>query len=96
MAFTLPSDKRLSLFIENEREKSWAVLDLNPVTSSVSGISWRVWGVRNRRTESNGDEAGAHRRNPRHYTVDFDDRDDGMRRLASCPHQVAPNAFHDA
>jgi len=29
MAFTLPSDKRLSLFIENEREKSWAVLDLN-------------------------------------------------------------------
>jgi hypothetical protein len=27
-------------------------------------------------------------RNPRHYTVSFDDLDDGVRRLAGCPHQV--------
>lgn len=35
-------------------------------------------------------------RNPRHYTVGFDDLEDGVRRLASCPHQVVPNAYHDA
>jgi hypothetical protein len=35
-------------------------------------------------------------RNPRHYTVGFDDREDGVRRLASCPHQVVPNVYYDA
>ncbi len=35
-------------------------------------------------------------RNPRHYTVGFDDLEDGARRLASCPHQVVPNVYHDA
>jgi hypothetical protein len=35
-------------------------------------------------------------RNPRHYTVGFDDLEDGVRRLAGCPHQVVPNAYHDA
>lgn len=35
-------------------------------------------------------------RNPRHYTVGFDDLEDGARRLASCPHQVMPNSYHDA
>ena len=35
-------------------------------------------------------------RNPRHYTVGFDNLDDGVRRLARCPHQVVPNAYHDA
>lgn len=35
-------------------------------------------------------------RNPRHYTVSFDDLDDGVRRLAGCPHQVMPNSYHDA
>jgi hypothetical protein len=35
-------------------------------------------------------------RNPRHYTVSFDDLEDGVQRLASCPHQVMPNAYHDA
>jgi hypothetical protein len=35
-------------------------------------------------------------RNPRHYTVSFDDLEDGVRRLASCPHRVRPNAYHDA
>jgi hypothetical protein len=35
-------------------------------------------------------------RNPRHYTVGFDVLEDGVRRLASCPHQVVPNAYHDA
>ena len=35
-------------------------------------------------------------RNPRHYTVGFDDLGDGVRRLASCPHQVMPNSYHDA
>jgi hypothetical protein len=35
-------------------------------------------------------------RNPRHYTVGFDDLEDGVRLLASCPHQVVPNAYHDA
>lgn len=35
-------------------------------------------------------------RNPRHFTVSFDDLEDGVRRLVSCPHQVTPNAYHDA
>jgi hypothetical protein len=35
-------------------------------------------------------------RNPRHYTVGFDDLDDGVRRLAGCPRQVVPNLYHDA
>jgi hypothetical protein len=35
-------------------------------------------------------------RNPRHYTLGFDYLDDGVRRLARCPHQVVPNAYHDA
>lgn len=35
-------------------------------------------------------------RNPRHYTVGFDHLDDGVRRLARCPHQVVPNPYHDA
>ena len=35
-------------------------------------------------------------RNSRHYTVSFDDLEDGVQRLASCPHQVMPNAYHDA
>ena len=35
-------------------------------------------------------------RNPRHYTVSFDDLVDGVRRLVSCPHHVMPNAYHDA
>jgi hypothetical protein len=35
-------------------------------------------------------------RNPRHYTVGFDDLADGVQRLVRCPHQVVPNAYHDA
>jgi len=35
-------------------------------------------------------------RNPRHYTVGFDDLVDGVQRLVRCPHQVVPNAYHDA
>ena len=35
-------------------------------------------------------------RNPCHYTAGFDDLDDGVRRLVGCPHQVVPNAYHDA
>jgi hypothetical protein len=35
-------------------------------------------------------------RNPRHFTVGFDDLEDGVRRLAACPHQIMPNAYHDA
>jgi hypothetical protein len=35
-------------------------------------------------------------RNPRHYTVSFDDLEDGVHRLVSCPHRVIPNAYHDA
>jgi hypothetical protein len=35
-------------------------------------------------------------RNPRHYTVSFDDPEGGVLRLVSCPHQVMPNAYHDA
>jgi hypothetical protein len=35
-------------------------------------------------------------RNPRHYTVSFADLDDGVRRLAACPHRVVPNSYCDA
>jgi len=35
-------------------------------------------------------------RNPRHYIVSFDDLEDGVRRLASRPHQVVPNVYYDA
>jgi hypothetical protein len=35
-------------------------------------------------------------RNPRHYTVGFDDLEDGVRRLASRPYQVVPNVYYDA
>ena len=35
-------------------------------------------------------------RNPRHFTVSFDDLEDGVQRLVSCPHQVMPNAYYDA
>jgi hypothetical protein len=35
-------------------------------------------------------------RNLRHYTVSFDDLEDGVQRLVSCPHQVMLNAYHDA
>jgi len=35
-------------------------------------------------------------RNPRHFTVGFDDLERGVLQLASCPHQVVPNAYHDA
>jgi hypothetical protein len=35
-------------------------------------------------------------RNPRHYTVAFDDLDHGIEALAGCLHQVVPNPYHDA
>ena len=35
-------------------------------------------------------------RNPHHYTVGFDALENGARRLASCPHRVVPNPYHDA
>lgn len=35
-------------------------------------------------------------RNPRHYTVGFDELDDGVQRIASCDHQIVPNPYHDA
>lgn len=35
-------------------------------------------------------------RNPRLYTVSFDDLEDGVQRLVSCPRRVMPNAYHDA
>jgi hypothetical protein len=35
-------------------------------------------------------------RNPRHYTIGFDDLDDGVRRLAGCQHRTVPNPYHDA
>lgn len=35
-------------------------------------------------------------RNPRHYTVGFEDLEDGVRRLVACPCQVVPNAYYDA
>lgn len=35
-------------------------------------------------------------RNPRHYTVAFDDLDDGVARLAGCQYRVVPNPYYDA
>jgi hypothetical protein len=35
-------------------------------------------------------------RNPRHYTVGFDDLDQGIAALVGCAHQVVPNSYHDA
>lgn len=35
-------------------------------------------------------------RNPRHYTVGFDELDEGVLRIASCAHQIVPNPYHDA
>lgn len=35
-------------------------------------------------------------RNPRHFTVSFDDLEVGAQRLARCPHQIMPNAYYDA
>lgn len=35
-------------------------------------------------------------RNPRHYTVSFDDLEDGVQRLVRCPHRVMLNTYHDA
>lgn len=35
-------------------------------------------------------------RNPRHYTVAFDDLDRGVARLVGCEHQVVLNPYHDA
>jgi hypothetical protein len=35
-------------------------------------------------------------RNPRHYTVGFDDLDKGVQRIAICGHQIVPNPYHDA
>jgi hypothetical protein len=34
--------------------------------------------------------------NPRHYTLAFDDLDQGIAALARCAHQVIPNPYHDA
>jgi hypothetical protein len=34
-------------------------------------------------------------RNPRHYTLGFDDVDEGIQELARCEHQVVLNAYHD-
>ncbi len=35
-------------------------------------------------------------RSPRHYTVGFDDIEQGVTALAGCAHQVVPNRYHDA
>ena len=35
-------------------------------------------------------------RNPRHYTIGFDDLHDGLARLVGCAHQEMPNPYHDA
>jgi hypothetical protein len=35
-------------------------------------------------------------RNPRHYTLGFDDLDQGIVALVGCRHQVVPNPYHDA
>jgi len=34
-------------------------------------------------------------RNPRHYTVRFDDLDEGVKALTSCDHQVMTNPYYD-
>src|SRR5260370_7593170 len=33
---------------------------------------------------------------PRHYTVSFEDLDDGLARLAHCQQRIVPNPYHDA
>ena len=35
-------------------------------------------------------------RNPRHYTIAFDDLSLGIERLVDCEHQVVPNPYYDA
>ncbi len=35
-------------------------------------------------------------RNPRHYTIGFDELDQGIAALVGCRHQVVPNPFHNA
>jgi hypothetical protein len=35
-------------------------------------------------------------RNPLHFTIGFDDLEEGVRRLARCERQVMPNPYHDA
>jgi hypothetical protein len=35
-------------------------------------------------------------RNPLHFTIGFDDLDEGVRLLAHCEHRVMPNPYHDA
>ena len=35
-------------------------------------------------------------RNARHYTVAFDDLDDGVVRLAGCQDRAVPNPYYDA
>jgi hypothetical protein len=35
-------------------------------------------------------------RTPRHYTLGFDDQQDGVERLVRCTHQVMSNAYYDA
>lgn len=34
-------------------------------------------------------------RNPRHFTLAFDDLDSGVRRLAGCEHQLWSNPYHE-
>ena len=34
-------------------------------------------------------------RNPRHFTVGFDDLDDGIDRLRRCEHQRSANPYHE-
>lgn len=34
-------------------------------------------------------------RNPRHFTLAFDDLDSGVRRLAGCEHQRWNNPYHE-
>jgi hypothetical protein len=34
-------------------------------------------------------------RNPRHYTVGFDDLEQGVKALISCSREVVPNPYHD-
>jgi hypothetical protein len=35
-------------------------------------------------------------RNPRHYTLGFDELDQGIAALTRCRNQVVPNPYHDA
>ena len=35
-------------------------------------------------------------RNPRHYTIGFDDLTAGVIMLTGCEHTVVPNSYHDA